>query len=176
MVATWCLFLTVSISFSLKQARSPARISMQGEVKIWGERRVTKSTGKASDPKAPSDISLVTQFSFRAELPPRGAYIPCLQFCFQFIFKSLQSCIHSEFLWNFSGSLVSLVQPLSRVQLFGTPWTVACQASLSITKSQNLLKLLPVLLNLMVMSQPLPGFDFSVAFASWPLPPLWNTF
>ena len=34
----------------------------------------------------------------------------------------------------------SSVQLLSRVQLFVTPWTAACQASLSITNSQSLLK------------------------------------
>ena len=34
------------------------------------------------------------------------------------------------------------VQLLSRVQLFVTPRTAACQASLSITKSQSLLKLM----------------------------------
>ena len=33
---------------------------------------------------------------------------------------------------------------LSRVQLFETPWTAACQASLSITNSQSLLKLMPI--------------------------------
>ena len=31
----------------------------------------------------------------------------------------------------------SLVQLLSHVQLFGTPWTAACQASLSITNHHN---------------------------------------
>ena len=31
----------------------------------------------------------------------------------------------------------SSVQSLSRVRLFATPWTAACQASLSITNSQN---------------------------------------
>ena len=36
----------------------------------------------------------------------------------------------------------SSVQSLSRVQLFVTPWTAACQASLSITNSQSLLKLM----------------------------------
>ena len=36
---------------------------------------------------------------------------------------------------------VQSVQLLSRVQLFVTPWTAACQASLSITNSQSLLKL-----------------------------------
>ena len=35
----------------------------------------------------------------------------------------------------------SSVQSLSRVQLFATPWTAACQAFLSITNSQSLLKL-----------------------------------
>ena len=39
---------------------------------------------------------------------------------------------------------VSSVQSLSRVQLFVTPWTVACQASLSITNSQSLLKLMSI--------------------------------
>ena len=34
------------------------------------------------------------------------------------------------------------VQSLSRVQLFVIPWTAACQASLSITNSQSLLKLM----------------------------------
>ena len=36
------------------------------------------------------------------------------------------------------------VQSLSCVQLFETPWTVACQASLSITSSQSLLKLMSI--------------------------------
>ena len=35
----------------------------------------------------------------------------------------------------------SSVQSLSHVQLYATPWTEACQASLSITNSQSLLKL-----------------------------------
>jgi len=38
----------------------------------------------------------------------------------------------------------SSVQSLSRVQLFGTPWTAAHQASLSITNSQSLLKLMSI--------------------------------
>ena len=36
------------------------------------------------------------------------------------------------------------VQSLSRVRLFATPWTAARQASLSITNSQNLLKLMSI--------------------------------
>ena len=38
----------------------------------------------------------------------------------------------------------SSVQSLSRVRLFVTPWTAAYQASLSITNSQSLLKLMPI--------------------------------
>ena len=38
----------------------------------------------------------------------------------------------------------SSVQSLSRVQLFVTPWTAARQASLSITNSWNLLKLMSI--------------------------------
>ena len=41
-------------------------------------------------------------------------------------------------------SQFSLVQSLSRVQLFVTPWTAACQASLSITNSWSLLKLMSI--------------------------------
>ena len=39
---------------------------------------------------------------------------------------------------------VSSVQLLSCVQLFATPWTAARQASLSITNSQSLLKLMSI--------------------------------
>ena len=39
---------------------------------------------------------------------------------------------------------ISSVQSLSRVRLFATPWIAACQASLSITNSWTLLKLMPI--------------------------------
>ena len=42
--------------------------------------------------------------------------------------------------------LVSSVQSLSHVWLFATPWTTALQASLSITNSQSLLKLISITL------------------------------
>ena len=45
----------------------------------------------------------------------------------------------NSFLW-----LNSSVQLLSYVQLFVTPWTAACQASLSIANSWTLLKLMPI--------------------------------
>ena len=40
--------------------------------------------------------------------------------------------------------MFSSAQSLSRVQLFVTPWTAAYQASLSITNSQSLLKLMSI--------------------------------
>ena len=40
--------------------------------------------------------------------------------------------------------VLSSVQWLSRVRLFATPWTAACQASLSITNSQSLPKLMSI--------------------------------
>ena len=38
----------------------------------------------------------------------------------------------------------AVVQSLSCVRLFATPWTAACQPSLSFTNSQSLLKLMPI--------------------------------
>ena len=53
----------------------------------------------------------------------------------------------------------SSVQSLSQVQLFETPWTAALQASLSVTNSRNLLKLLPIESvmpsNLLILCHPL---------------------
>ena len=39
---------------------------------------------------------------------------------------------------------IVVVQSLSHVQLFATPWTAACQASLSFTIAQSLLKLMSI--------------------------------
>ena len=53
----------------------------------------------------------------------------------------------------------SSVQSLSHVQLFVTPWTAACQASLSITNSHSLLRLMSIELvmpsNHLILSSPL---------------------
>ena len=48
--------------------------------------------------------------------------------------------------WSYSLRIarVCSVQLLSRVRLFATPWTAACQASLSITKSWSLLKVMSI--------------------------------
>ena len=59
----------------------------------------------------------------------------------------------------------SSVQSLSHVQLFETPWTTARQASLSITNSQSLLKLMSVELvmpsNHLILCHPLLLFNLS---------------
>ena len=41
-------------------------------------------------------------------------------------------------------SCINEVKLLSHVQLFATPWTAACQGSLSITNYQSLLRLMPI--------------------------------
>ena len=76
-----------------------------------------------------------------------------------------------------------LVQ-LSRVRLFATPWTAACQASLSITNSRSLLKLMSIKLvmpsNHLILCHPLlhlpsifPSIRvFSSQFIRWPK--YWN--
>ena len=49
--------------------------------------------------------------------------------------------------WRFCGKTLfqfSLVQLFSHVWLFETPWTAACQASLSITKSRSILKFMSI--------------------------------
>ena len=55
--------------------------------------------------------------------------------------------------------LFSSFQSFSHVQFFATPWTAACQASLSITNSQSLLKLMSIESvmpsNHLILSQPL---------------------
>ena len=48
-----------------------------------------------------------------------------------------------EGVWLWKGQFSS-IQSLNHVQLFATPWTAAQQASLSITNSRNLLKLISI--------------------------------
>ena len=59
----------------------------------------------------------------------------------------------------YSSIIVVVVQSLSCVWLFATPWTAACQASLSFTISRSLLKLMSIksmiLSNHLVLCHPL---------------------
>ena len=52
-----------------------------------------------------------------------------------------QLILRLQDLWQ---SVSQSVQSLSHVQFFATPWTAVCQASLSITNSQSLLKLMSI--------------------------------
>ena len=55
---------------------------------------------------------------------------------------------------------ISSIQLLSHVRLIAVPWTAACQASLSITNSQSLLKLMSIesvmISNHLILCHPLP--------------------
>ena len=62
----------------------------------------------------------------------------------------------------------AVVQLLSRVQLFATPWTAACQAPLSFTVSQSLLKIMSI--ELVVLSSHLI-LCCSFSFCSKSFPP-----
>ena len=101
-----------------------------------------------------------------------------------FIVSGLTSryLFHFEFIFVFSS-----VQLLSHVQLFVTPWTAACQASLSITNSQSLPEFMSIRLvmpfNHLILCHPLllPPSIFpsirvfsneSVLCISWPK--YWN--
>ena len=53
-------------------------------------------------------------------------------------------CSCHSFPWTKHSPRFSSVQSLSHVRLFVTPWTAACQASLSITNSRSLLKLMSI--------------------------------
>ena len=58
---------------------------------------------------------------------------------------TVQTCLEIQSRTKaFSVSAYSSVQLLSRMKLFVTPWTAACQASLSVANSQSLLKLMSI--------------------------------
>ena len=67
-------------------------------------------------------------------------FCPFFCLCWQifFFFDSLKSSINPVLSW------LSSVQSLNHVWLFATPWTAAHQASLSITSSQSLPKLMSI--------------------------------
>ena len=67
---------------------------------------------------------------------------------------------------------VQFSQSLSRVRLFATQWTAACQASRSITNSQSLTKLISIELvmpsnHLILSPSPLPAFSLSQHLFQW---------
>ena len=85
-------------------------------------RRQTKPRGAEQGGRPLMGKQLTLQHCFRASVPDLLGY-----------FRSLTS--DHQF---------NSVQSLSCVRLFATPWTKACQASLSITDSQSPLKLMSI--------------------------------
>ena len=60
------------------------------------------------------------------------------------VMKTQNSQARWDFIFNLVSFQFSSVQSLSPVRLFATPWAAACQASLSITNSESLLKLMSI--------------------------------
>ena len=75
-------------------------------------------------------------------------------------FQDDSSALHSLFTF-------SSVQSLSRIQLLATPWTAALQASLSITNSRSLLKLMSIE-SVMLPTISSSGIAFSFCLQSFP--------
>ena len=69
--------------------------------------------------------------------------------------------------WQLLTIQFTSVQLLSRVQLFATQWTAACQASLSIANSQTLLKLMSIE-SVMPLSHLILCCPFSSCLQSFP--------
>ena len=70
--------------------------------------------------------------------------VKLLAFFKKYIRGHLMPCLELTSVIQFYRVQFSSVQSLSRVRLFATPWIAAHQASLSITNSQGLLKLMPI--------------------------------
>ena len=90
------------------------------------------------------------------------------------VFSLYASWLGEIFIILFSMKIFSSVQLLSRVWLFATPWTAACQASLSITNSWSLLKLISIKLvmpsNHLILRRPLlllPSIFPSIRVWQW---------
>ena len=83
----------------------------------------------SSQPRDPTQISCLAD-RFFTSWATREAY-------------GSQSSLHSSDLQH-AGVLLTLLFSLCYVLLFATPWTAACQASLSFTTSQSLLKLMSI--------------------------------
>ena len=109
------------------------------------------------------DVFCIYRLHFSCELghPALWADLNWLINATGYVFLSSSA---SKCLWNSklckSLKTVVIVQPLSQVWLFVTPWTAACQASLSFTISQSLLKLMSVELvmtsNYLILCHSLP--------------------
>ena len=87
-----------------------------------------------------------------------------------FFFTGINNLL-KNYKWGGFPDGFSSVQSLSPVWLLATPWTAACQASLSITNSQSLLKLMSIELvmpsNHLILCHPLLCLQSSPASGSF---------
>ena len=88
-------------------------------------------------------IDFSTKFSF--VLNSTYVFLHWLLFLEKIIFMSLTLYIKILWLWKWSVDAV-VVQSPNHIQLFATPQSAACQASLSLTTSQNLPKFISIAL------------------------------
>ena len=79
-----------------------------------------------------------------------------------FVYEVIMICELNRFMnltEHCTPETISSVQSLSHVQLFATPWTSACQASLSITDPWNLIEVMSIELvmpsNHLILCRPL---------------------
>ena len=94
----------------------------------------------------------------------------------------IQWCKEQYYIETWNVRFISSVQKLSHVWLFATPWTRACQAFMSITNSQSLLKFMsiksvmpsnhPILCSLLILPSIFPSIKVfsneSVLCITWP--------
>ena len=85
-----------------------------------------------------------------------------------------KTALKEKQMWERPSYLIfSSIQLLSSVRLFATPWTIACQASLSITNSQSLLKLISIELvmpsNHLILYRPLSSCFQSFKYCNFRL-------
>ena len=81
-----------------------------------------------------------SSFAYGASLTLTIFCLPISLFFSSFTFKNSYDCIKPTQIIQDCGG----VQSLSCVQLFGTPWTTACEASLSFTISESLLRFMSI--------------------------------
>ena len=99
-------------------------------------------------------IIIIIQRTLRFNIVYTWSFSMCMYMCacvLLFFSGSLEFKLHKTFSMQLKNRFLGLslwssgsVQSLSHVQFFATPCTTACQASLSITNSQSLLKLMSI--------------------------------
>ena len=103
--------------------------------------------------------SLVTSFLFSVYIQFLLQYLAHSSFSINIYWMSDKGYVNGYLTKDFTATRFTVVQSLSHVWLFATPWTAACKTSLSFTISQSLLKLMSIELmmpfNHLILCRPL---------------------